>query len=378
MVEMWYYTTEGKQQNPVALADLKRLFGEGVLKPTDMVWKEGMDRWIRASSLRELFADTTAKLETPATRRASVPAVALDEPRPQTAIRADDREAAPRRRVPAQRGGSSAGVIVVLVLGAMVLLGALAVGVFILIFVVGQPDAVEDFKGKIEGNTLTYKVRLNPNGVDDKHWFRFRKGVQYEITVRTEPRFPDVDLHVMQRDGKELAFDDNPGPDSFVRFTPAEEIECRVELRNLDMGSKAVSTVKITPPPLDVKNEPPKEQVKEQPLPPGVKEGKGLDTSISVPIGKETTQKFRVRAGHKASFKFVPTGAGPKTDVNLIVVKDSDPNDVIAQTTGPDARASVSFTLPTTEIVVVRIVNATTKGAGGGTAKGALSFDVSP
>src|ERR671924_206222 len=63
MAEMWYYTSEGKQMDPVSIKELKRLVGDGVLKPTDMVWKEGMPRWIRASSVKELFPDPITALD---------------------------------------------------------------------------------------------------------------------------------------------------------------------------------------------------------------------------------------------------------------------------------------------------------------------------
>src|SRR5262249_44102799 len=63
MAEMWYYTTEGKQMDPVTIRELKQLVGDGTLKPTDMVWKEGMARWIRASSLKELFPDPSSLLD---------------------------------------------------------------------------------------------------------------------------------------------------------------------------------------------------------------------------------------------------------------------------------------------------------------------------
>src|SRR5580693_8315815 len=63
MMEMWYYTCEGKQMDPVSIRDLKRLVGDGALKPTDMVWKEGLPRWIRASSMTELFPDPSSPLD---------------------------------------------------------------------------------------------------------------------------------------------------------------------------------------------------------------------------------------------------------------------------------------------------------------------------
>ena len=39
------------------------VYENGVLKPTDMVWKDGMARWIRASSLTELFPDPASSLD---------------------------------------------------------------------------------------------------------------------------------------------------------------------------------------------------------------------------------------------------------------------------------------------------------------------------
>jgi hypothetical protein len=56
MADLWYYTCAGKQMEPVTMAELQRLAAEGVLRPTDMVWKEGMARWVRASAAQELYA----------------------------------------------------------------------------------------------------------------------------------------------------------------------------------------------------------------------------------------------------------------------------------------------------------------------------------
>ena len=52
MAEMWYYTSEGKQMEPVSSGELRQLAASGLLKPTDMVWKEGMPKWVRASRPR--------------------------------------------------------------------------------------------------------------------------------------------------------------------------------------------------------------------------------------------------------------------------------------------------------------------------------------
>jgi hypothetical protein len=63
MAEIWYYTSEGKQMDPVSLGELRLLAKDGTLKPTDMVWKDGMPRWVRASSATELFPDPSASID---------------------------------------------------------------------------------------------------------------------------------------------------------------------------------------------------------------------------------------------------------------------------------------------------------------------------
>ena len=49
MANLWYYTSEGKQMKPVSGAELKQLAASGLLRPTDLVWTEGMPKWVRAS-----------------------------------------------------------------------------------------------------------------------------------------------------------------------------------------------------------------------------------------------------------------------------------------------------------------------------------------
>src|ERR1043166_4789041 len=49
MADLWYYTSEGQAREPVTGSELKQLAAAGQLKPTDLVWKEGMSQWVRAS-----------------------------------------------------------------------------------------------------------------------------------------------------------------------------------------------------------------------------------------------------------------------------------------------------------------------------------------
>ncbi|MCH8046425.1 MAG: DUF4339 domain-containing protein [Planctomycetes bacterium] len=47
----WYYSHGDEQLGPVTGSQLKKLAAEGKLAPTDLVWKEGMDDWVAASTI---------------------------------------------------------------------------------------------------------------------------------------------------------------------------------------------------------------------------------------------------------------------------------------------------------------------------------------
>ncbi|MCI0380639.1 MAG: DUF4339 domain-containing protein [Gemmataceae bacterium] len=59
----WYYTTNKQQMGPVSFDELKQLAGRGLLKPTDLVWSEGMSDWVRASSQGTLFASKASAVD---------------------------------------------------------------------------------------------------------------------------------------------------------------------------------------------------------------------------------------------------------------------------------------------------------------------------
>ncbi|HZZ78330.1 MAG TPA: DUF4339 domain-containing protein [Gemmataceae bacterium] len=417
MAEMWYYTTEGKQMDPVSMKELKRLVGDGTLKPTDMVWKDGMARWIRASSVKELFPDPISALDhyfssaqdpvkkdagptsvtaasatsspTPASAK-SVPATVDDEeeetPRKKRKRSSDDDDdrdngKPPKRRAESSRGGgggSSIGIII----GVVVLVLFLLVGCgggFAILLIFGLKDA-EPIKGQV-----SYQASIGPHGSDSRT-FHFRRGVDYELTVRSDPRQPDVDLFVIKSStGVVIIADQTIGPDSLIRWTPGEEGDYRVEVRNLHNFMRVTSNVQIReiqpnqapppPPPPKDKQIPPPKDGGPQPLPPDTREGKGSISLGIVQTNTERVQKFRVRAGHKVDLRVVPNGKGANIDFNLFVHRDSD-NAMLASDDGPGAVASVSFVPQATEIVRVRIVNA---GQGPKTNSSAkLFFDVSP
>ncbi len=52
----WYFTRDGKRFGPYTAAQLNQYAGSGQLLPTDLVWKEGMEGWKPASTVKGLFA----------------------------------------------------------------------------------------------------------------------------------------------------------------------------------------------------------------------------------------------------------------------------------------------------------------------------------
>ena len=46
----WYYSTNNRQMGPVSPEQLRQLADNGLLKPTDLVWTDGMSDWARAAS----------------------------------------------------------------------------------------------------------------------------------------------------------------------------------------------------------------------------------------------------------------------------------------------------------------------------------------
>lgn len=402
MAEMWYYTCEGKQMDPVTMKELKRLVGDGTLKPTDMVWKEGMPRWIRASSVQELFPDPTAALDKYFTNAneserkapqvtgvtaptgksspaglgtaqapAASPPRADEEPQPKRRRSADSDEddnsrRPPRRRPEAKGSGSSIFIILFLLIGLVVLLGGLFGGVLILVLKFKpagdqNPPLAEEKKEKraipING-VEKFEFQLRPNDRKDK-LFAFRQGVHYDIAVKSQPDIQAVNVHLFVYDanGNREMGDIGPGPNRQKRWTPREGGEYRVEVANVGGGRdvKAEVTIKESDP----------AGAKIEPLPKGVLEGQGVVPSprVILPNG-EFILKFRVKAGYEASVSATPVFAKPDSDLNIYVFKANDPtNTVIVSDTRPDASARVTFNLPDQEIVRVRVHNASKKAA---------------
>jgi len=91
---IWYYAKNDEELGPVPTAKLKAMAAAKELLPGDLVWKEGMDDWAPAETLRGLFPATpTRSGPIPITAQATTPAAAGLTPPPVS-------EAAPGRNEP--------------------------------------------------------------------------------------------------------------------------------------------------------------------------------------------------------------------------------------------------------------------------------------
>ena len=93
MASEWFYLVDEKKRGPVGSADLKRLADSGVLKPADLIWKEGLAAWVAASSIKGLFPQAASPPpppppEPPVARPAAPPAAGLHPQRLAVAIAA--------------------------------------------------------------------------------------------------------------------------------------------------------------------------------------------------------------------------------------------------------------------------------------------------
>ena len=58
---IWYYARGESEQGPISSAQIKALAATGALRRDDLVWKEGMENWLPASDVDELFPQNKKK-----------------------------------------------------------------------------------------------------------------------------------------------------------------------------------------------------------------------------------------------------------------------------------------------------------------------------
>ena len=88
MAQQWYWMQDGQKSGPVSTAELKELARTARLKPTDMIWREGLPNWVQASQAKGLFVPPPpVAAAQPPTRRAAAapdsPAQTFASPQPE-------------------------------------------------------------------------------------------------------------------------------------------------------------------------------------------------------------------------------------------------------------------------------------------------------
>ena len=78
MAQVWHYQHGDEQHGPVSAAELKELAAAGKILPDNLIWKEGMETWVAARSVKGLFPPTPAPTARPV---AATPAPARTVPR---------------------------------------------------------------------------------------------------------------------------------------------------------------------------------------------------------------------------------------------------------------------------------------------------------
>ena len=135
MADELYYTHGGRHYGPVAGAELKELAAAGKLLPDDLIWKEGMEKWVPARSAKGLLPAApaaTPAATTPAGNDApgSKPARPAPRPGPKNNNGGDD-EPRPANPRDDQRGGRrklGTPALVGMIGGGVLLLGLMVAG----------------------------------------------------------------------------------------------------------------------------------------------------------------------------------------------------------------------------------------------------------
>lgn len=56
----WYYVENNERKGPISLSELKKLASEGVVGEQTLVWKEGMQDWVKAEAVKGLISKPQA------------------------------------------------------------------------------------------------------------------------------------------------------------------------------------------------------------------------------------------------------------------------------------------------------------------------------
>jgi len=286
----WYYAHDQKQSGPVTWDKLRELASSGGLEKSDMVWRDGMAQWQKATAVEGLFAkngasasvaagvpagasspgasgasrraDSTERLPTerpsadrPSAERRRDPDRDRERERDDRDGADDDAPSGPRRRRKKKKDeGMSPGAMAGLIGGCIA--GGLVIVIIVIVLLVrtgsrgANPPpalAVNNPGGAAAVQPTSYEVKLG-EGQENMRSFQFQQGQHVTINVNTRGGFidrPDVDLYVSRAgDAAFLVFDDSLSEHCFVNFIAPATDQYTLRVDNLGPGG-ANCTVSI-------------------------------------------------------------------------------------------------------------------------------------
>ncbi len=166
MAMLWYYTQNGQQAStPVPVEGLRSLVASGVLRPMDMVWREGLPTWVQARQIRGLFPENApAPQPTPSwegnlafspqqSPYNGAPAMGQNQrprrPRDEYEDYKDPNDRPRRRRVQKSGSGSKLAGVIAIVVGGLLVLGLIIGGVILVVNAGSDTQRAMEFNDRI-------------------------------------------------------------------------------------------------------------------------------------------------------------------------------------------------------------------------------------
>ncbi len=231
-MDEWYYASDNQQLGPITHAALREMAASGQLKPTDLVWVEGMSQWAPASTEPGLFSAPSQPAPPPPPAPVSVVPRQLEQAdeKPRDVRRISNRQSSSWSATTKLLIAGGVGFVVVLLL---VVVGA---GIVMYNARIGSPDS--------HG---TYAVNLKIAGQFDTRSVQFQRSQRVHITVTTTKwsgrHEPDVDVYIYDENENLIAEDKGPEKDCDVVFIAPRTGSYKIVVV-LDQGANVECTVR--------------------------------------------------------------------------------------------------------------------------------------
>jgi hypothetical protein len=241
MAAEWYYTTNKQQMGPVSWDELQQLATQGLLRPNDLVWTDGMPEWVKATAQAGLFAQ-------PAALAAGASRVELVEPPPlpRSATREridaelDEHEREDRRERRRARRGGGGGLKIALTVGGILV--GLALFLSCIGLVVG---GIIWWVMEAPSGNQNYTVNVAPGAHSDRTIrAKANQRVRVELTTPNAGPLPTVGVHIL-RNGAVIASPEAVGGNLTLNWTAPADDRYTVRVVNRGPGF-AHSRVRIT------------------------------------------------------------------------------------------------------------------------------------